>query len=144
MPNICRNRLIVTGSAFELDRFLTAARGIATGQAQVFSLDSLFPIPAHLHTGLPIQNSQEDTWYTWCVTHWGTKWDVRVTAAERRSATEFQVRFDSAWSAPTEAFTRRIAPIFPALTFALHTEEEDGSQVSECRWRNGEQEGRRE
>lgn len=40
------------------------------------------------------------TWYDWCVSHWGTKWDVVAydTVAVKKGAIEFA--FDSAWAPP--------------------------------------------
>ena len=144
MPNQCRNLLTVTGPAAELDRFLAAARHTGpAGQEQAFSLRSLVPLPAHLDPDAPVSRLHGESWYTWCLQNWGTKWDVQVTTAARPRAGAWQVRFTSAWNAPEPAFSRRITPDFPALTFRLHTREEDGSRVAEYRWRAGRLEVRR-
>ena len=51
-------------------------------------------------------------WYDWCVTNWGTKWDIgRREKHDQAAGIENQtmkVRFDSAWSPPTNAYDRLV------------------------------------
>lgn len=49
--------------------------------------------------------SEEENWYDWNVTHWGTKWDVsseewsRIENLEENAAT-VTIGFDTAWAPP--------------------------------------------
>lgn len=143
MPNVCVSELTITGPKKELDRFLTAAKGNPAPAwdeyGQPFSLQTLFPIPAHLDTDQPVSfDERNENWYTWCKENWGTKWDVMSTYAyERVSEKEVFVCFDTAWLPPIEAFTKRIAPDYPALTFTLRFEEPNIGISGECQWQGG-------
>jgi hypothetical protein len=53
----------------------------------------------------PLPPDQEENWYDWCVTNWGTKWDI--TSAFIGDDTEegsITFSFDTAWAPPIEAF----------------------------------------
>jgi hypothetical protein len=138
MPNICLNELTVTGNKEELDRFLEAARG-RDEEAKPFSLQSLFPLPAELDTDDPVSSSDEtETWYSWCVRNWGTKWDViDYCKCKRESEEKAVLYFGTANSPCDEAFTRKIAPEFPALTFTLQYEEPNCQLEGEYGWSGG-------
>lgn len=138
MPDVCVNTLAVTGPVSELDRFVRTAEGVGnSGEKQAFCLQSLYPMPDHLNTGLPVGHDEE-SWYAWCCRHWGTKWDVwAVTDVARPTPEKFSVTFSSAWASPMEAFRQRIAPDFPALTFRLRYADEGLIGTRECLWTEG-------
>ena len=47
------------------------------------------------------------TWYDFCVVEWGTKWDIGDAGGiADYSQNELNVVFDSAWSAPIEAYSK--------------------------------------
>ena len=50
-----------------------------------------------------------EDWYDWCLSNWGTKWDVghndQGTRAEIHNGC-FTVNFDSAWSPPVAAYEK--------------------------------------
>ena len=45
-------------------------------------------------------DDQDDNWYDWNVTNWGTKWDVRPEYYDRIDDNTIQLGFDTAWSPP--------------------------------------------
>jgi len=53
----------------------------------------------------PIPEDQEENWYDWCVSNWGTKWDIvnpSVDLDPEEDSISFS--FDTAWGPPVEAF----------------------------------------
>ena len=44
------------------------------------------------------------SWYDWCVTHWGTKWDLTSTNCNQLADDTVELSFDTAWGPPLEAF----------------------------------------
>lgn len=94
MPNYCANILTVSGPVKDVDRFIEMAKG----EDHALSLDALYPIP---------DDKRSDDWYDWCVSHWGTKWDlwdVEVTTHVNGDSKSVVYRFDSAWSPPDRVF----------------------------------------
>jgi hypothetical protein len=58
-------------------------------------------------------------WYEWSIDNWGTKWgayDYAEVAAQVDG--RFVFRFQTAWSFPEPIF-RKLAEIYPTLTFAV-------------------------
>jgi len=45
-------------------------------------------------------DDQDDNWYDWNVTNWGTKWDVSPEYYDRIDDNTIQLGFDTAWSPP--------------------------------------------
>lgn len=66
--------------------------------------------------------------YHWNIQNWGTKWDVysdHITPEDmgwNEECNEISFSFDTAWSPPTQWFSRA-AEQFPALRFVLHYAE---------------------
>lgn len=44
------------------------------------------------------------SWYNWCISNWGCKWDVDCHAVNREDANNAFMAFDSAWSPPIEFY----------------------------------------
>lgn len=96
MPNWCANILTVSGPVEDVERFMNMAK--PDGEEYDLSLNALMPIP----------DEQKDNWYNWCITNWGTKWDVdaKITSVVENDDNKTVVyRFDSAWSPPVELFS---------------------------------------
>lgn len=97
--------------------------------------NALYPVPGEVlkvgfshGTGkISFQRMQEalfvpDKWvdgYSWCVSHWGCKWDVfGQVRDERLSADRFEYEFETAWSPPI-AWLKKVAEDWPDLRFDL-------------------------
>lgn len=72
-----------------------------------------------------------DSWYTWCIENWGTKWNAchthmasvgLVSAALETSS--IKINFDTAWSAPLPIF-HKMHEMFPHLAFTCEWRNED-------------------
>jgi len=92
MPNWCENRAVINAPRPVIDEI----RSILEDRDQDSRL---------LKWMRPLPPDQEENWYDWCVTNWGTKWDicdVYVVNDEEEDSIEFS--FNTAWAPPTEAF----------------------------------------
>ena len=53
----------------------------------------------------PIPEDQRENWYDWCVSNWGTKWDIHEAfVGDDTEEDSIQFSFDSAWAPPVDAF----------------------------------------
>lgn len=59
------------------------------------------------------------TWYTWCIQHWGTKWNACDAIAG-----DNYVKFDTAWAAVPD-LVRRLSNRFPDVRFDYMFADED-------------------
>jgi len=88
MPNWCMNSLTIKGNPDKLFALKEAAdrKGL---------LQHMVPMPqAYL---------SDDSWYSWRLDKWGTKWDVGEVDADL-DGDRLTINFDSAWGPPTEAY----------------------------------------
>jgi hypothetical protein len=87
MPNWCSNSLFIRNE----DKTKVDAleqQLMKKEDHQLFNL--LVPRPA----------DEEENWYNWNITNWGTKWEASIIDWERTSDNEIFVSFDTAWSPP--------------------------------------------
>jgi hypothetical protein len=53
----------------------------------------------------PLPEDQQENWYDWCVTNWGTKWDIcNAFVQDDTEEDAVTFTFDTAWAPPVEAF----------------------------------------
>jgi hypothetical protein len=50
---------------------------------------------------VPRPPEQEESWYDWNVTNWGTKWEASIYSWEKVNDNCIRINFDTAWSPPT-------------------------------------------
>lgn len=108
MPNWCMNNLDLVGPKEVLEE-------IAASQ---LSLQVLVPCPKELlDQTAPVHNDEIEKankekfgfpdWYSWCVSNWGTKWDIGpINNLEIENVGDqyyISVGFDSAWAPPIMA-----------------------------------------
>ena len=99
-----------------VDRFIEKAKSKNDGRLNAskdsdLSLDALMPIPA----------DKTDDWYNWCISHWGTKWDVDAKIMEEIVKDDHKLvtySFSSAWSPPVDLIAS-IVDDFVNLHFRL-------------------------
>lgn len=65
-----------------------------------------------------LQRFGADTWYDWCLTHWGTKWN----SYEHWDEPGYDYRFDTAWSPPIPLYARLTERFRVTLTVIDHDE----------------------
>jgi hypothetical protein len=78
-----------------------------------------------------------EDWYDWNRYNWGTKWDAKDTIVEQLDETNFDVRFNTAWSPPIYWF-EKVIPMYPQLEFDLIFDEESQDYCGRLTGREGE------
>jgi hypothetical protein len=153
MPNWVSNTITVTAeSTTELDAFLEKAKGI---ESKILDeKEKEFHFGAFVHPsdeGLPYYKGEIEEekpegwdelshaeqlahslkysgrgWYDWNVTNWGTKWDASDIHLEKSGDhLSVSISFETAWSPPEPIF-QAIVEQFPALSFEIYYQEEQG------------------
>lgn len=96
MPNWCNNSITIKGSTETIKTLWEEAN--QEGEAGGL-LNAMVPMP----------KEEETNWYDWCVSNWGTKWDVTTEGLEFTDngdgTAEITGWFDSAWAPPIDAYS---------------------------------------
>ena len=66
----------------------------------------------------------DDRWYEWNITNWGTKWDITANQVEfnYEDSEQLEMEFDTAWS-PPEEICYRLREMFQDLTITWFYDE---------------------
>ena len=88
MPNWCMNSLTIKGNPDKLKAILEASD---KGEM----LQHMVPMPK--------EYLDDQSWYSWRLEHWGTKWDAGEAYGDIDGDT-LSLSFDTAWGPPTEAY----------------------------------------
>jgi hypothetical protein len=94
MPNWCSNQVTLTGPKEKIDQLIVELQKSDDINTPYEILNVLRPRPA----------DQEEDWYSWNVSNWGTKWDVNIGGYEIIDENTVSFTFDSAWSPPTALY----------------------------------------
>lgn len=90
MPNWCNNSVTISAPKPVIDEIKALL-----SRDQIDLLNWMRPIP----------EDQKENWYDWCVSNWGTKWDLHeVFIGDDTEEDSIQFSFDTAWAPPIEAF----------------------------------------
>ena len=119
MPNWCKNELVISGPAPELERFLNEC--LTVGQ---LDFERIVPIP------------EGADWFKFCCEHWGTKWNARETTLDH-NGTRAVLTFDTAWSPPLPVVLAASRQ-FPTIRFELKYLELDNDFAGVLRAYAGE------
>ena len=77
------------------------------------------------------------TWYEWCATNWGTKWNAQSSTGYSYEDGSGAITFDTAWSSVPKII-EKIAGMFPEVYFKYQYADEDlGSNVGELEFSDG-------
>ena len=117
MPNICDNRLEITGNAADIARF----KNLVKGEDTALSLDKLVKMPSFLRLIQP--GGILPNWHSWRIRNWGTKWDVIKVMLVNKSNESIVYKFLSPWNPPV-AWLKKAAKTFPNLHFKLTYKDE--------------------
>ena len=109
MPNWCSNNFTVYHEDPEMLKKFTQA----VNDCNLFQ--TFIPMPEALSdtTASPYRDSDvsliekygHDNWYSWCVSNWGTKWDISSSSAFEEGNL-VKGSFLTAWSPPIEAYDK--------------------------------------
>lgn len=124
MPNWTTNRLIISGAAEEVARFVKDNEAEYTDNRgrrcfTPLSFAKCVPEPAEPGDGYD--------WYRWRNANWGTKWDATGMGVRRRLATDgtlVEYWFMTAWEAP-EAWMDAVRGTYRGLDCQLLSSDED-------------------
>lgn len=87
-----------------------------------------------------LSHYQAATWYDWRIENWGTKWDAYDRTSEETdngNTGTGNYTFNTAWAPPIPVI-RRLAIIFPDITFTWKWADEDyGHNLGEARFASG-------
>ena len=106
MPNWCNNYVLIEGD----DKGYLQMLYNSLCKDDPEFLPVLRPMPRGEHTWTnwdgagDVTKTLDGEWdWDWCITHWGTKWDVDIHSATKVNSKVLEIHFDSAWSPPVEA-----------------------------------------
>jgi hypothetical protein len=111
MPNWCQNVVKISHADPVKMDMIRAATAAAAAPAGDNFLNVFVPRPL----------SEEENWYDWNVSNWGTKWDVVPNITEDNT-NQITLTFDTAWSPPIE-FYRAIIEEHGFEIMAFYNEE---------------------
>lgn len=112
MPNWVYNHLSIKSPD---NQARTDLREKMKNGERVFSFEAILPRPAE----------EEDNWYNWNSSNWGTKWDASDTVLVDETDDAINYSFSTAWSPPLPVL-EAIARQYSDMTFTLTFEEEQG------------------
>jgi hypothetical protein len=122
MPNWCHTTLNVEGSKEQIKEFSAlVSRAIENNNSLC---NAIIPRPA----------AEEDNWYNWNITNWGSKWDVTDMFVEYEDDININLTFATAWNA--------IFPIFDELVkrgFKVKAEYQDEGYMFAGEYEDGNQ-----
>ena len=142
MPNWCHNRITIFGSE-ESEKKLKEIEKIFEKENP---FNEIYPIPDFKN--IPNEKGElpkleqmknpkgeimwetynfpdgtnDDRWYSWCISNWGTKWDACDVDIEFEDSQILELRFDTAWS-PPEGIVERLREKYPDLSFQCFYDE---------------------
>ena len=64
----------------------------------------------------------DDRWYHWNITNWGTKWDACNVEIEYADESQIEIEFDTAWS-PPEPICERLREMFQDVSISWFYDE---------------------
>jgi len=122
MPNHCENDLSVTGDKEKLKCFKEFAKGLnpwADEDGKENSEDRIELLSCHKFIPAPEEAIKDygKVGYDWCIKNWGTKWGFYKIELQEEDGELFYT-FQTAWS-PAEPVIKKMAEMFPELTFEL-------------------------
>ena len=143
MPNWCYNRIRVYADSDQVDQ-LKEIYDIFNNHSDPFN--QILPIPDFKNIPndkgeLPIleqmknpdgsiawetynfpDGKNDDRWYHWCISNWGTKWDLSELSIDYDDDEQLELEFSTAWS-PPEGVIAELKDRYPDLSFTCFYDE---------------------
>ena len=91
MPNWCMNSLTIKG---DNDKLYAIKEAADKGEM----LQHMVPMPK--------EYLDDQSWYSWRLENWGTKWDIYDTHCNRIDANTLSMTFYTAWSPPIPVYDK--------------------------------------
>jgi hypothetical protein len=122
MPNWCDNSLTIQGTRKELSKLRKEVE-ITNSEATDEHGESVFSC----HKVIPRPTSEDQNWYDWNITNWGSKWDIKEVWRNEDwwETGELNYTFLTAWS-PVVDVVATLSAKYKSLTFT-YTYSETGS-----------------
>lgn len=128
MPNWCSNSAVLKHkdptfitraregimSKGLLGEFIPVPKDLIETVAGSFS-DSEEQKQLEIQTAYNLKNYGYANWYDFCVSEWGTKWDITGDCQDIEGG--LMINFDSAWSPPVEAYNKLMSMGFEIEAF---------------------------
>lgn len=108
MPNYCTNIIMINGETEILDAF---AEFIKSDYGDV-DFNKLIMSPEFGNNSDGLDSN------SWCMDHWGTKWNAKDIDVVRVNENELKIKFETAWS-PSIPIVDRMAVLFPNVSIFL-------------------------
>ena len=142
MPNWCNNRVTVFGKEEDISKVseifsdkksifnhiiqspdwkrLPNEKGEFPKVKQHFGKDGQLMFETHEFP----DGKNDDRWYHWNISNWGTKWDITADSVDvgYEDSEQLELTFDTAWS-PPEPICARLREMFPDLSFSWFYDE---------------------
>lgn len=149
MPNWCTTLIELKGNSESIMKLLSSissGSNIIDGPSQTsgdastsdskyraIDFNKIIKQPDYLYQGDISKNEEEiygraNTWWTWCIDNWGTKWNARNSIAgfcNKEGVNTYVITFDTAWACPTKVIGR-MALLHKDIDFAVCWWEEGG------------------
>lgn len=129
MPNHVYHSMEITGETEALQNFVDKHFN-----DEHFDLNTILPMPEELEgTKSPsdepnpelIAKYGADNWYDWKIKNWSTKWNTYDNTMDFSDKEIICAIFQTAWNTPENIF-KKLAELYPELTFCLEIVEEGG------------------
>lgn len=117
MPNVCDNRLAISGPP---EIVMELVRSVE-GPEEALDFESLIPVPDEIDgpAGQALGESGLPVWYEWARIHWGVKWNAWGGRRRGYGRTgRVRYRFFTAYG-PPDAFLDQVAASWPQVTMEL-------------------------
>ena len=125
MPNWCNNSVTLTHK--DPEQIKRAQEALARGEL----MNEFVPVPAQLKEATAsysdeykeqneknIADTGYASWYDFCVSEWGTKWDVEAWSNEvTNDGLTLECSFDTAWSPPIAFFDKLVGKGFDVVAY---------------------------
>ena len=71
----------------------------------------------------PKSGRNDDRWYNWNISNWGTKWDINGSVEiEDYDSEQIEINFNTAWGPPIEV-CEKLRDMFPEVGFSWFYDE---------------------
>ena len=141
MPNWCRNRVTVYSDAKEpIEKITKIFENKKNVFGQIIQEPDWSKLPNEkgefsklvTHRGKDGEiifethefpdGKNDDRWYHWCISNWGTKWDLSELTIDYDDSEQLELEFSTAWS-PPEGIMQELKDRYPDLGFTCFYDE---------------------